>query len=346
MISCVLVGLGRAGAMYPPGIAPDSQVPVVRNHLDALLQTPGISGLVLVDTDQSAREGGLDRAKGRISATALHTLDGRPDIIADVGIVATPPVERMGVISQLINAGVRVIIVEKPLATSVNEARHIVRMANDAGVTLRVNFNRRFDASFGTFRKALPGRPLSVSAFFGKGLRNYASHLVDLVTDWFGPVVDVQALGTNRRTNGHEGDDTSISFRLGLRDNLDMVATGVDGIGYDQFEVTMHYPTARYELVNGGAEKVRRESRDGLYYRDYVQLEPGILTEPPMPVGGYTELYEFIVRHLQHGEALPGCTGQDAVMNVSIIDMIEESARSGGKTMPIQSYESNGDGIP
>ncbi|HWO93202.1 MAG TPA: Gfo/Idh/MocA family oxidoreductase, partial [Dehalococcoidia bacterium] len=262
---------------------------------------------------------------------ATGRIEDLPPGIAQAAVVATPPAGRATTIRQLLDGGCAIIVVEKPLADSYDEGRRIVDACAAAGATLRVNFNRRFDPAYRRFRARLPGRPLALVAVYGKGLRNYASHMIDLVMEWFGPVVAAQALCGQPLGDG----DPSIAFRVALRDGPDLIATGIDGIAYDQFELDLYFRDRRFQLANGGAEKRCSTGVSGWLYPSYVHLAPGQLIEPVTPVGGYRELHEAIWQHLSVGTPMPGCTGPEALTNLLVELALRRSAADGGRAVSL-----------
>ena len=146
-------------------------------------------------------------------------LERRPDVV----IVASPTGAHTDNVTACIEAGVPV-VVDKPLSVDAPQARALVEAAEAAGVGLTVFQNRRFDDNqrtlawlleegrlgdvFRVERRYERFRPVpkerwreQVSAAQGGGLLlDLASHLVDAVTQLFGPVRSVYAEVATRTT--------------------------------------------------------------------------------------------------------------------------------------------------
>lgn len=318
MIPVVIVGLGRIGAgnVELAGATPLS-------HLAAVRAVEGFAVTGLVDPDPTMRGvAGADIVKGPAPVSDLSELpQGTGEVIA----ICTPVDSHPQVLEKALARKPRVVIVEKPLAHSFNDARRMVTQAEKAGAVLRVNFNRRFDGRFVRWRVKTTA-PSAVVARYGKGLMNYGSHLIDLMLDWYGRVDSVQALGVS----ADRSVDASQGFRCRMAAGFDVTAIGIDGLSYDQLEIDVMRRDDRVELRAGGADIRRYVPSEGLYYKGYRHLTEVEADRDTAPVGGFVELYAAIARHLNSGALLSGCDGQAALEGMAVLEAVRRSAASGG----------------
>jgi predicted dehydrogenase len=192
-------------------------------------------------------------------------------------------------------------------------------------VTLRVNFPRRFDPALQKTRQKQSGRPQKVVMRYGKGLTNYGSHLVDFLIDWFGAVTEVQAFGPD------PGPEGALTFCCRMAAGFDAVIVGIGGLDYDQFEIDMFYPDRRVEFAALSIERnVYRPVPDRLY-KNYTHLSPIAVESDISPIGGLIEVYRAMREHLLHNAALSGCTGEDALHGIAVIEFARRSAATGGR---------------
>jgi UDP-N-acetylglucosamine 3-dehydrogenase len=112
-----------------------------RNHVRLLAGMAGVSLVAVLDSDK----GRALAAAGPVGAVALTSLDDLPAV--DVAVVATPTPSHTEAAEMLIGRGASV-LVEKPLAPSVEEAERLVALADSAGVTLAVGHIERFNGAF------------------------------------------------------------------------------------------------------------------------------------------------------------------------------------------------------
>jgi predicted dehydrogenase len=114
-----------------------------RNHALALTSHPRSNVAIICDRDE-ARARALAEKYGCAWTTSLEAL-GESDVEAVT--IATPDHLHMEPTLAMLRAGKHV-LVEKPLATSVAEARAMVEAAEQAGVTLMVDFHARWHPLF------------------------------------------------------------------------------------------------------------------------------------------------------------------------------------------------------
>lgn len=321
-----IAGLGRVGARYP-AVSIGGGAPVVRNHLDAALATPDCRVIALIDPDPAARAEAASRCP---DAARLGTLEDLAEGAAEVIVLATPTAGRRADVPTALRRRPKVLVVEKPLAATAADASAFLDMAGDLGVAVVVNFHRRFDPAIRRFGDAFPGRPIRVIGRYSKGFYNYASHMIDLLIDWFGAVEAVQALG-----GPGPGEDPSIGFRLRFRDGPDAVVVGLDGLAYDQFDVDLFFADRRLTLANSGTEKWCQQAVDDLYYPGYPQLAAAQPIETPRPVGGLAELYGALRDHFGEAKPLRGCSGSEALRGLAIQEAVLRSAADGGREVRI-----------
>jgi len=256
----------------------------------------------------------------------MSDLSDVPPAAGEVIAICTPAETHDAILEKALARKPRAIVVEKPFAVSFAEARKLAAMIDAAGATVRVNFNRRFDPRHQRWR-VKAGEPVAVVMRYGKGFMNYGSHLIDLLLDWYGAVESVQALGApdDRLV------DSSQSFRCRMAAGFDVTAIGIDGLGYDQFEIDIYRRDARIELRAGGADIRRYEPVDGLHYKGYRHLKEIDSERDIGPVGGFAELYVALARHVADGAPLGGCDPRTALAGLAVIEAVQRSAAAGGK---------------
>lgn len=321
MIPVAIIGLGRIGAGNI-GLAGD--VPL--SHLAAARAVDGLSLVALVDADPAAREAVLRNHAGIAPDIVTSSIDGVGALDGGIAVLCTSPAGRPGLLAAVLQRRPRVIIVEKPLALDLAEARTMVVSTERAGVAMRVNFHRRFDPRHQSWRARAPRSPRLIALRYGKGLFNYASHMIDLLMDWYGAVEFVQALGpVPGRTT-----DPNISFACRMAAGFDAVAMGIDGLDYDQFDIDIFGADARVEMRAGGADIRRYVPVEGLYYRGYRHLAEREDERDIGVVGGFVELYRAARDHIAGGASLAGCDGQAALANMAVLDAVLRSAAAGG----------------
>ena len=103
-----------------------------------------------------------------------------PDVLS----ICTPPAAHLEIARAAIDAGIRAIHCEKPVATSYRDVLEMQRLAEEAGVQLTVNLQRRFEPVHRFAREQLAAGAIgTVTSIEGycPNLPDFGSHIVDLL---------------------------------------------------------------------------------------------------------------------------------------------------------------------
>lgn len=232
-----LIGYGLAGAVF-------------HGPLLQALPAFAVAHVVTGDADRAAA------ARARHPGVQIHRVAEeiweRPSEV-DLVVIATPNREHARLAHQAIEAGMPV-VVDKPLATDLGQARELVRAAEQAGVLLTVFQNRRWDGDFLTLRRIVDEgllgdvhrfesrferwRPQVADAWredpdpaAGGGLLlDLGSHLIDQALVLFGPAREVHAEVRSVRAGANADDDdfVAIEHSSGVVSHLWMSAAAAD----------------------------------------------------------------------------------------------------------------------
>ncbi len=176
------------------------------NHARVLAELPNVElvGLAEPDRGQALR---IAKALGCQAVADHNTLIG---LGIDAAVIAAPTHLHHAIALDCIAAGIHV-LVEKPIASSVDEGRAIVAAARHAGVTLMVGHVERFNPSVQALKQALAGEDILSIAITRVGpfpprmsnvgvVIDLAVHDIDLIR-WFteSDIVEVQPQLSNVR---------------------------------------------------------------------------------------------------------------------------------------------------
>jgi myo-inositol 2-dehydrogenase/D-chiro-inositol 1-dehydrogenase len=177
-------------------------------HLDLLTRLPGARLVALSDVDARRRQEASRRIPDAVALGGYERLLERDDVQAVV--ICLPSSLHAEATRAALDARKHVYL-EKPLAVSVEEGRHVVQEWRGTDLVAMIGFNYRFSALFQAVREhvrvgrlgdhlgvrsvfSTPPRPLpawkSDRALGGGVLLDYGSHLVDLIRFVFDQEVD------------------------------------------------------------------------------------------------------------------------------------------------------------
>jgi scyllo-inositol 2-dehydrogenase (NADP+) len=273
----------------------------------------------------------------------------------DLVVVAAPnrahvPLARAAMRAEL------AVVVDKPLATSADEGRLLVREAQERGVMLTVFQNRRWDGDFLTVRGLLDEDALGEVARFesrferwrpdlaggwrespepddaGGLLYDLGSHLVDQALHLFGPATLVYAELDRRRSGAETDDDTfvALTHAAGVRSHLWMSAVAAQtGPRFRVIGSRAGY--VKYGLdVQEESLRAGRRPDDPLWGREpedrWGLLGSGDrLRRVQTVAGAYQRFYEAVVLALRES-APPPVDPAEAVAGLQVLDAAKASA--------------------
>lgn len=259
--------------------------------------------------------------------------------VPDYAIVATTTTSHLQVAGTLVSAGVKRILIEKPVGSCVAEARRFAAHCRDAGVRVAVNHSRRWSADFTGIRRVVEqgyiGELRQVHCLPGPGgMAMIGSHYFDLAAMLSGArICEVRGMlypviAPNRR--GAEFEDPAGWCRFRTENGiLGTLETAEDAAQFDGC-VVLKGTSGRIEIDDRA--KTWRLTNNTLGSREFPFSQPArlsdycqraslqMLTDRPIPCGleeGIAALEAVMAVHLSHETGLPVCLplkGADAEM--------------------------------
>jgi predicted dehydrogenase len=169
------------------------------NHARVLADMPGVQLAGIADPDRKQR----DFVTGALGCPGADSLDGLLNLGVEAVTIAAPTHLHRDIALTCIARGIH-ILVEKPIASSVQEGREIIAAARRAGVTLMVGHVERFNPAVEAIKNALNGEDILSIAITRVGpfpprmsnvgvVIDLAVHDIDLIR-WFtdSDIVEVQ----------------------------------------------------------------------------------------------------------------------------------------------------------
>lgn len=186
-------------------------------HAAAVTATAGLRLVGVADNDPARREAATSAWPGTRAYPDARALLDDPDV--DVVVVSTPPDSHARWAADVLAAGKHV-VVEKPMALTARECDDLLAAGADAGLTVSVYQNRRFDPDYRIIKSAvdsgLIGEVFHVEAFVGGyghpcnfwhsdasvsggALFDWGSHIIDQILDLMPGDVDTVSAVNHKR---------------------------------------------------------------------------------------------------------------------------------------------------
>lgn len=249
----------------------------------------------------------------------------------DIISVATPDSTHYQVIKNILSIpnSSKVILCEKPLATSLKEAEEIVRLARENEVILAVMYMRRHAKNFQALKDFISsgrlGNIQAISGWYTKGIYHNGTHWFDALRFLAGEVAWL--IAWNNLANDLE--DPTLDVVLGLKSGCIASLRAADSKAFTIFEMDILGTKGRIRILDSGYQIEYSKVMNSKRYSGYKEL--GLSSAS---FGDRKNLMlhavEDIVRTLKIGTAVQ-CSGEDGIEVLRIAEAAIESANSGLK---------------
>ena len=323
-------GCGRIGSALD-----ESGSPFVLTHAAACVKHPGLRLAALCDPDpERLAEAGRVR---QVTALYTDTESLLKETPIDVAVIATPTHLRTSLITCALDAGVRTFVLEKPLATSLEEAEGLAQLLRAHGATVWVNYLRRYASGIIEAQQRLTrgelGLPQVARVLYGKGLNNNGSHAIDLMRWWLGEPSEVSVLG---RVDDDRHDDPTLHLQYAVRQAsgaaLPVSFHGCDHRAISVFELDVLCERGRLRLAERGDEVRVSMVTDDPVFSGYSALGPEAVTPGGLNTA-LAGLWEDVVAVLDGERDAPRCTLNDGLAALRIVERTRQASL--GEVTPI-----------
>lgn len=148
---------------------------------------------------------------------AAHVYTNYQDMLAnedlDVVSIATPSGTHANVALHTIESGVRAILLEKPVAATLADARRVIDACNQAGIVLSINHTRRGDLAYRQAKRLIDkgaiGELQTLIAHFRDGLMWIGTHAFDMLNYLNGDKKVVSVVGRLDQPHGFDPGGTA-----------------------------------------------------------------------------------------------------------------------------------------
>jgi predicted dehydrogenase len=345
-LQVALIGYGHAGATF---------------HAPLIECTPGLHlAAIVTATPERAQRASHEYPHARILPSAEDVWGAAREY--DAVVIAAPNRAHVPLGEAALCAGLPV-VVDKPLAGSVTDARHLIDVAHSAHRLLTVFHNARWSIPFLTARRVVESGVLGPIASYEARIERYrpqvregawrergapeeaggllydlGSHLIDQALQLFGRVTHVYAELECRRPGTQVDDDTFVTLRF---------ESGVRARLWMSYLARLPGPAIRITGLHGTFVKLNADPQEaallagarpgdaswGIEAREqwgHLSADfSGLHVDGPVESerGAYQQFYTGLQQALSSGGP-PPVDPEDAVSTLQIIEAAQRSART------------------
>jgi myo-inositol 2-dehydrogenase/D-chiro-inositol 1-dehydrogenase len=314
------IKIGFLGAGYIAGV-----------HASILSRDDRVQIAAVHDLDKSRAE----HFARSVGATVAHSV---AEVLATCkAIYITTPNTKHTELAILAAEEQKHVFCEKPMATSVSDARRVRDAADKSGKVFQVGHNRRFAPVYVELKRLLTEtqKPHSAHVKMNRGellnpewvgdadvtggfLYETTVHMFDMMRFLFGEIEMIHAIGSSHEYA--ETDDFSVllNFKSGLHATLASSADASWLFPFERVEVFTHHGTI-----------VTREM-ESLVYSDGLegrQVEHSMHQLPKEEKWGYAQENRAFIDSIVE-EELPAVTALDGLKSIQLVDAVYESVKT------------------
>lgn len=311
MISAAIVGCGRIAGGYDEagnGVPPRTHAGAYRSH--------GVRIAACVEPDPERRAAfckawNVERAYADLAE--LSRSRTRFDLVS----VCSPSEHHAADLELLLDMDVGGVICEKPLALDVAVARSAIERYRAARRPLAVAYLRRWDPNVADLSQSIQsgafGQLQTAVAFYGKGLFNNGSHVVNLISFLAGPLEAISAID---RFPGLNAADPTLDCELRTRTGAPVRLVATDHRNFDMLELTLVFTKAVVEMQEGASRIVVRPIVPTPGFSGHVRPGSGE-SRPTCQDEAFTRLVGDMIGAVRAGGPI-ACDGADALDTLSV----------------------------
>lgn len=342
-IRVAIIGCGLIGTEWDRTTAVDAPA---LTHARAFSEHPNAQLVALCDSD-----GDRVRSAAHYWQVAHAYTDARQlfaEQVIDVAVVSASSAARWIIIEPALAAGVKVLVIEKPLATTLNESRRLVAEMDAAGALSLVNYSRNWDLSMRELKDRITagtmGNVQRAVATYGKGICNNGSHLIDLTGFLCGArPVRARALGSPFDASEaawsptqERAWDAQVEFIDPNGSIINLTLLGTDHRAFTCFELRVIGQKSMFELSMGGRSLSWTKLQDDSNFAGYVVPAPAV---PLLPryLEAMQRMADEAVRLATGDINTASCDAQAALRTALAVEAIQLSAKGDGRWVTLDS---------
>ena len=324
-----VVGCGRIGCAFDDDPIRKKEWGA-STHAGSYFQNPHIELSALCDIDNRKLEKYGKKFKVKNLFLDIDELldTVKPDILS----VCAPTDQHEKITIKAARSGVKFVFCEKPIATSKESALRMIKECEKYNTKLMVNHLRRFDSVFINIKKMINGDKLGNlqigTFYYTAGIHNTGSHIIDLLSYYYGAVDWVIGSEGVKSTNSF---DPNINGIIKFKNGASSTINSLNVNDYLIFEGDILGSKGRIRILSSGFNIEFYKISKSKHFAGYNELQK---SRVPFTI---PKKRLFIINAVNHilafleNKRKPISTGYDALYTLQIIEALIKSAKHNSK---------------
>lgn len=328
-LRCAVIGCGRIGCGFD-----DISDGTVKTHAGSYYKNSKTELVALCDIDQKK----LKKYGLKFNVTGLYNQNSEmfKKEKVDCVSICTLVDNHFDIVKEAVKFNVKGIFIEKPISSSLQQAKRIIEICKKNNVTLVVDYQRRFVPFYAKIQMLIKqkrmGNIQKINVYYGSGIANTGSHLFDILRMFFGEVKSIQANYSNNISNNLQ--DPNIDAKIEFFNKNKCTIQAVDFKNFALFEMDIIGTLGRMklDLISNEAEFYKIDKNNSLVYKKLIPSRLLIKKSRYSPIElGVKNLVESTLKKKNSMS-----TGIDGYKSLELIIAAITSAKTGKKiTLPI-----------
>jgi len=261
----LIIGAGKIGAFFD-----DPKSKNFLTHAHAFSFHKGFNLLGFVDKDKKQA---LKAAK-KWNAKVYDNIEQSFELNKiDVVCITASTDMHQAILAEVSKYPVKLILLEKPIAKTFDESKKIIELYNKTKIPIAVNYIRRFLPEFEKIKKDMSsgiyGNFITGAGYYGKGMLNNGSHIIDLLNFFFDRISDFKIIDS---FNDYSADDPTITSALTFFKNKSFILQGVNSRLFTLFEIDLIFEKRRVRIIESGQKIEFYKTTDNKIYKGYQNM--------------------------------------------------------------------------
>lgn len=292
----LIIGAGKIGAFFDK---PDSQE--ILTHAHSYRAVNGFNLIGFVDNDiEKAKQASNIWGGQAFNSIEDAFIDNKIDVVS----LCSSTNSHYSILKELANLNIKLIFAEKPITNDINEAQEIVKLYKNKNISILVNYIRRFVPEIINIQEKISqgyyGSYITGTYYYGKGIINSGSHIMDLIRYFIGDIKKVTVINS---INDYSDYDKSISAVIFFENEAPFYLEAIDHNLYDIGEIDFMFEKGRVKLINGGFVIEEYKVMEDKIYSGYKELVKYKETKSSLDKSFYYSAIN-IYQHLKNGDKL------------------------------------------
>lgn len=317
-LRAALIGCGRIGAGCS-GIGQSR----LQSHAAAYTACEGTKLVAACDPDEKVlacmnEKWGIERLY-RDAQDMIQSED--PEVVS----ICTPAASHLSLMREVVAPGsLKRVLLEKPVASTPEEAAEIGMLAKANNVTVAVNYARRYAPVYQAVAKAFQegqyGDIQHIQVVYTKGIVNNGSHVLDLLRFLFGDPDGFAVVNVISPV----AEDPEVSFRVVYQDRFEAWISCVDSSQYNVFDMDVFGTRGRLRFTDLGHKSSVYNVEDVREIHGFRQLKMDSLQDTGLSTATGRAVSDVL--DAEKESRLPICTIRDGALALSMAVEIAEAA--------------------